>query len=84
MQLGRIDLNKLRGLADKALGLSKEVVGTVAGSERLEREGEEQQERATEQLRALRDEVKAERKEAKAQALEARQRSAQRAKERAS
>ena len=81
MQVGRIDLNKMRGLADKALGLSKEVVGTVAGSERLEREGEEQQARATEQLRALRDEFKAQKKEGKARALEARQRAAQRAKE---
>jgi len=83
MRLGRIDLNKLRGLGDKALGLSKEVVGTVAGSERLEREGEAQQARATEQLRALRNEMKAESKQAKAQTLEARQRSAQRAKQRA-
>lgn len=83
MRLGRIDLNKLRGLGDKAFGLSKEVVGSVAGNERLERQGEEQQARATEQLRALRDEMKAERKDGKARALDARQRTAQRAKERA-
>jgi uncharacterized protein YjbJ (UPF0337 family) len=76
MRLGRIELNKLRGLADKAFGLSKEVVGSVAGSERLEREGEQQQARASQQLKALRNQVKAERREA-------RQRTAQRARQHA-
>ena len=81
MQIGTIDLNKLRGLSDKGLGLFKETLGTVFGNDRLQREGEAQQERATEQLRALRKEVKAEQKEAKAEVFEARQRAAQRAKE---
>ena len=82
MGLGRIELSKLRGLADKAFGLSKEVVGTVAGSERLEREGEQQQARASRQLKALRNEVKAERRDAKARAQQTSQRSAQRAEQR--
>jgi uncharacterized protein YjbJ (UPF0337 family) len=81
MQIGRVDLNKMRGLVDKGLGLTKEVVGTLAGSERLQEEGEAQQARATEQLRALRKEAEAEAKRAKANALETRQRQAQYAKE---
>jgi uncharacterized protein YjbJ (UPF0337 family) len=80
MQIKTVDLNKLRGLGDKFLGLNKELIGTVVGNERLEREGEAQQDRATEQLRALRKEVEAEQKEAKAEMLEKRQKAAQRAK----
>lgn len=80
MQLGNIDLNKLRGIGDKFLGLQKELVGTLVGNERLQREGEAQQERASEELKALRQEAKAEAKEAKAEQLEQRQRAAQRAK----
>ena len=83
MQLARIDINTLRGLSDKALGLTKEFVGTFSGSERLQREGEEQQARATAQLRALRKEVKAAANEAKAQANAQRQRAAPRTKEHA-
>jgi uncharacterized protein YjbJ (UPF0337 family) len=83
MQLGTIDLNKLRGLADKGTGFGKELFGTLVGSDRLQQEGEAQQERATEELKALRAEFEAERKDAKAKALEQRQRLAQRAKERA-
>jgi uncharacterized protein YjbJ (UPF0337 family) len=82
VRFGTIDVNKLRGVADKGLGLTKELMGTLVGNERLEREGEAQQERATEQLRALRKEVEAERHEAKAEAMEQRQKVAQRAKER--
>jgi uncharacterized protein YjbJ (UPF0337 family) len=80
MQIGRIDVNKLRGVADKGLGLGKELVGTLFGNERLEREGEAQQERAAEELKALRKEVEAQRKEAEAKGHEQRERAAQRAK----
>jgi uncharacterized protein YjbJ (UPF0337 family) len=80
MQIGRVDLNKLRGLGDKAAGFAKEVVGTLIGSERLEREGEAQQDRAREQLKALRKELEAERHEAEAKTHEQRQRAAQKAK----
>lgn len=83
MQIGTIDLNKLRGLADKGAGLAKELVGTVIGNERLEEAGEAQQERAAEELKALRKEVVAQQKEAKARALDQRQRVAQRVKEHA-
>ena len=80
MDLTRIDLTKLRGLGDKVVGLGKEILGTALGNERLEREGEAQQERATESLRALRKEIEAEGKEARAEAMEQRQKAAQRAK----
>ena len=80
MQLGKVDLNKLRGIGDKFLGLQKELVGTLIGNDRLQQEGEAQQERASEELKALRQEAKAEAKEAKAEAFEQKQKAAQRAK----
>ena len=80
MQVGQLDLNKLRGVSDKALGLGKEFVGVLVGNDRLQEEGEAQQERASEQLKALRKELEAQRKEAKADLHEQRQKAAQRAK----
>ncbi len=80
MQLGSVDINKLRGLGDKAMGLSKELIGTVTGRESLQEAGEAQQEKATETLRALRAEMKAEAKDAKAELLEQRQKTAASAK----
>lgn len=80
MRIGTIDLNKLRGVADKAVGLGKETLGTVLGNDRLAEAGEAQQDRAKEQLRALRQEAKAQAKEADAELHERRQRAAQRAK----
>ncbi|MDP9073056.1 MAG: CsbD family protein [Actinomycetota bacterium] len=79
-----MDLNKLRGLGDKFIGLAKETVGAIANNERLQDEGQAQQDRASEQLKALRKEAEAEAKDAKAELLEGEQRAAQRAKERAS
>jgi uncharacterized protein YjbJ (UPF0337 family) len=81
MQIRSVELNNLRGLADKAVGLTKETIGTVIGRESLQKEGEAQQARATEELRALRAQIKAEGKDAKAQGFETQQRAAQRAKE---
>jgi uncharacterized protein YjbJ (UPF0337 family) len=80
MQIRHLDLNKTRGLTDKAIGLYKESLGTILGNERLTKAGEAQQERATEELRALRSEVKAEAKEAKAELFEQEQKAAERAK----
>lgn len=80
MQVGTVDLNKLRGITDKALGLAKELVGVLFGNDRLQREGEAQQERAAEELKALRKEVEAQRKEAVAEMYEGREKAAQRAK----
>jgi uncharacterized protein YjbJ (UPF0337 family) len=84
MQLLNIDLNQLRGLADKAFGLNKELLGTITGNERLAEEGEAQQEKATHQLKALRADIKAEAERAKVETNEGRQRSAQQIKESAS
>jgi len=80
MQIGTIDLNKLRGVGDKAIGLAKELLGVLVGNDRLQQEGEAQQERATAELKALRDEVRAQKEDAKAETFEKREREAQRAK----
>jgi hypothetical protein len=80
MQIGTIDLNKLRAVADKAVGLGKELVGTLLNNDRLCEAGEAQQDRAREQLQALREEAKAQAKEARADLDEQRQKAAQRAK----
>jgi len=80
MQVGTIDVNKLRGVADKGVGLGKELVGVLTGNERLEQAGEAQQERAAAELKALRDELKAQGYDAKAEAMEKRQKAAQHAK----
>jgi len=81
VQIGNVDLNKLRGIGDKFVGLNKELFGTIVGNDRLVQDGEAQQERATQELKALRKEAEAQAKEAKAEALEQRQKAAQRAKE---
>ncbi len=78
MQLGHIDLNKLRGIADKAAGFAKELTGTLIGNENLEKAGEAQQDKASEQLKAMRKEVEAQQHEAKADLDERRQKAAQR------
>ena len=81
MQIGTVDVNKLRGVADKGLGLGKELVGVMVGNDRLQQEGEAQQERATAEMKALRDEIRAQKEEAKAEANERRQKAAQSIKE---
>jgi uncharacterized protein YjbJ (UPF0337 family) len=83
MQMRSVDLNKLRGFGDKFVGLGKEFFGAVFGNDRLQREGEAQQEKAAETLKALRKELEAETKDAKAEAHEQRQKAAQRVKENA-
>jgi uncharacterized protein YjbJ (UPF0337 family) len=80
MQVGRVDVNKLRGVTDKAFGLTKELVGVLIGNDKLQQEGESQQERATEELKALRKEAEAQRKEAVAEMHEQREKKAQRSK----
>jgi galactose-1-phosphate uridylyltransferase len=80
MQVGTIDVKKLRFVADKGLGVSKEVMGVLVGSARLQEEGESQQERATAELKALRNEVQAQKHEAKAMVFENQEKAAQNAK----
>ena len=81
MRLGTIDTNKLRGITDKGLGLTKEFVGVIANNDKLQREGKAQQERADAELDALREEFNAQKHEAKAGTYEAKERAAQRAKD---
>ena len=69
MRIGTIDIDKLRGVGDKILGLSKETFGVLVNNENWQREGEAQQDKASETLKALRKEAEAQAKEAKADAL---------------
>ena len=80
MRIGTIELDHLRGLGDKVVGLAKEVTSTVVGSDRLAEAGDAQQARGTESLKALRKQTKAQAKEAKADTFEQQQKAAQRAK----
>jgi uncharacterized protein YjbJ (UPF0337 family) len=80
MRARSIDRNQLRGVSDKAVGVAKELFGVLVGSDRWQREGEAQQERAAAELKALRDEVNAEKLDAKAEGFEVEQRAAQRGK----
>ena len=81
MTVGKIDLTQLRGVSDKGVGLAKELVGTLIGSESLQRQGEAQQDRASEELKALRKRAEAQAKTNQADTLEQSQKAAQRAKE---
>ncbi len=59
MRIGTIELDHVRGLGDKVVGLGKEVTGIVVGSNRLQESGEAQQARGTQSLKALRKHTKA-------------------------
>ena len=78
MRVGNVELDHIRGLGDKFVGLAKEVGGTVIGNDSLQQSGEAQQARGTESLKALRKPAKA--KDAKAETYEQQEKAAQRAK----
>jgi len=80
MRIGNLELDHVRGLGDKFVGLGKEIAGTVIGNDRLQEAGEAQQARGGESLKALRKQAKAQSKDAKAETFEQQQKSAQRAK----
>ena len=80
MRIGNVELDHLRGFGDKVAGLTKEVVGTVVGNDRLAEAGEAQQARGSDSIKALRKQAKAQAKEAKAETFEQQEKSAQRAK----
>jgi uncharacterized protein YjbJ (UPF0337 family) len=82
VQIPRIDPTNVMGLADKVVGLGKEIVGTVTGRDRLSEAGQVQQEKGTERLKAVQAEASAKGHKAKATAAESAQRTAQRTKER--
>lgn len=81
MRIARVDPKNAAGLLDKVIGLGKEIVGSVAGQDRLTRAGQEQQEKGTERIKAIQAELRADKHEAKATAAERAQKSAQRTKE---
>jgi uncharacterized protein YjbJ (UPF0337 family) len=68
-------------LLDKAVGLGKEILGSLTGQDRLTKAGQVQQEKASERIKALRAEVRADAHEAKAAAADQAQKSAQHTKE---
>jgi uncharacterized protein YjbJ (UPF0337 family) len=81
MQIPRIDPRNTIGLLDKAVGLGKEILGSVTGRDRLKKAGQVQQEKGTERLKAIESELRADKHEAKATAAERAQKSAQKTKE---
>lgn len=84
MRIFNIDTEKLRGLSDKGIGLTKEFWGTVLDNDRWVEEGEAQQAHGSEKLKSLRKKLEAKKHEAKAETQEQRQKVAQKAKERQS
>jgi uncharacterized protein YjbJ (UPF0337 family) len=76
----RVEYKNAVGLADKFVGLGKELFGEVTDNKRLIEAGEAQQGKGTEKLKALRAQAKADAHESKARAHEAKQRTAERAK----
>ena len=84
MQIPRIDPKNVLGLADKVVGLGKEIVGTVANRGRLSKAGQVQQEKGTERIKAVQAELSAKSHKARAASAETAQKSAQRTKERTS
>jgi uncharacterized protein YjbJ (UPF0337 family) len=84
MQIPRIDPKNAAGLADKVIGLGKEIVGTVTGQDRLSKAGQVQQDKGTERIKAIRAQVEAEAHQTQAAAAGQTQQRAQRTKERTS
>ncbi len=81
MQIPRIDPKNLLGLADKIVGLGKEIIGSVTNRNRLQKAGQVQQEKGTERIKAMKSEVEADAHKAKAASAEKAQKSAQKSKE---
>lgn len=81
MQIPRIDSKNALGLVSKVVGLGKEVVGSVAGNNRLTKAGRVQQDKGTERIKAVQAQADAKKHEAKGEAAERAQRGAQRRKE---
>jgi len=80
MQIGNVDIQQLGGFADKAVGLGKEWIGTLAGNDSLVEQGQAQQEKGAAKLHALRAEVQADAARTQAAGRESQQKAATRAK----
>ncbi|WP_375502171.1 hypothetical protein [uncultured Jatrophihabitans sp.] len=81
VQIPRIDPKNAAGLADKVIGLGKEVVGTITSRDRLTKAGQVQQEKGTERLKAIQAQLQSEAHESKAAAADRAQKAAQNTKE---
>jgi uncharacterized protein YjbJ (UPF0337 family) len=81
VQIPRIEKKNALGLMDKVVGLGKEIVGTVAGRDRLAKAGQVQQDKGSERIKALKAQAEARKHQAKAGAAERTERAAQRRKE---
>jgi uncharacterized protein YjbJ (UPF0337 family) len=81
MQIPRIDTKNALGLADKVVGLGKEIVGSVTGRDRLAKAGQVQQDKGTERIKAVTSQLEAQKHDTKAAAAERAQKSAQKQKE---
>ena len=68
MQLPRIDPENAMGLADKVVGLGKEILGTVMGRDDIVRSGQVQQDKGSERIKAARAQIEAQAHEARAHA----------------
>ena len=74
----RINYQNVGGLADKIVGLTREVVGVAFDDDRLIRAGEAQQGKGSERLKQLRAEAKARVHSEKSHMQDEKQREAQR------
>ncbi|WP_375479380.1 hypothetical protein [uncultured Jatrophihabitans sp.] len=81
MQIPRIDPKNVLGLADKIIGLGKEIIGTLTRQDRLSKAGQVQQDKGTERIKAIKAQVEADAHETKAAAAGRAQKSAQNTKE---
>ncbi|CAN5692015.1 CsbD family protein [soil metagenome] len=80
MKIGTIDLDQLRGLGDKLVGLGKELTGTVLGQDKLQEAGQAQQKKGERSLEALKKDAQAQKARAEASTGETKQRAAEKAK----
>ena len=78
MALPNVSPANVRGLLDKVIGLGEEIVGHLAGNERLTERGRLHQQAGSKRLDALEQGAKAQRQRAKAAAAQVGQRAAQR------
>jgi hypothetical protein len=76
-----ISPQNVSGLADKVVGVGKEILGTVTGREGIKKSGQLQQEAGAEKLQAIEKELEANAKEGKAKSAEQAQQSAKKSKE---
>lgn len=84
MQIPSVSPDNVRGIADKVVGLGKEILGTVIDDASLRDSGRTQQRAGSERLAAVEEEVKAKAREAQAHTADLAERTARQRKERAS